>query len=89
MYMWSCIVYKNFLFDMVRMFVQIIFSNNFYMLFQSLKLVFSIFMWLSFNLNFVMEVEFVMRSLLFNDMYKFSEGDYEMMYEDVDMEFWL
>lgn len=36
-----------------------------------------------------MEVEFVMRSLLFNDMYKFSEGDYEMMYEDVDMEFWL
>lgn len=36
-----------------------------------------------------MEVGFVIRSLFFNDIYKFSGGDFDMMYNDVDMEFWL
>lgn len=71
---------------MVRMLVQITFSNNFHMLPQSSKSAFSTFTRPSSNLNPATEVEFVTRSLLFNDTYKSSEGDYEMMHEDVDTE---
>uniref|UniRef100_A0A7I4ELI4 Uncharacterized protein n=2 Tax=Physcomitrium patens TaxID=3218 RepID=A0A7I4ELI4_PHYPA len=65
---------------------QITFSNNFHMLPQSSKSAFSTFTRPSSNLNPATEVEFVTRSLLFNDTYKSSEGDYEMMHEDVDTE---
>lgn len=65
---------------------QVSFSNNFHMLPQSSKSAFSIFTRPSSNLNPSTEAGFVTRSLLFNDTYKSSGGDFDMTHNDVDTE---